>query len=61
MPFSIGDKLGSCEILALIGAAIAAQNHPNICQIYDVGPDFLVMESVGGKSLSGPLSGDAAL
>jgi serine/threonine protein kinase len=25
--------------------AIAALNHPNICQLYDVGPDYLVMES----------------
>ena len=24
--------------------AVAALNHPNICQLYDVGPDYLVME-----------------
>jgi serine/threonine protein kinase len=24
--------------------AIAALNHPNICQLYDIGPDYLVME-----------------
>jgi predicted Ser/Thr protein kinase len=29
--------------------AIAALNHPNICQIYDVGPDFLVMEYIDGR------------
>jgi serine/threonine protein kinase len=28
--------------------AIAALNHPNICQIYDVGPDYLVMEYIEG-------------
>ena len=28
--------------------AIAALNHPNICQIYDVGPNYLVMEYVRG-------------
>src|SRR5581483_3315038 len=32
--------------------AIAALNHPNICQIYDVGPDFLVMEYVDGRPLT---------
>jgi serine/threonine protein kinase len=26
--------------------AIAALNHPNICQIHDVGPDYLVLEYV---------------
>ena len=26
--------------------AVAALNHPNICQIYDVGPDYLVLEYV---------------
>ena len=35
--------------------AVAALNHPNICQIYDVGPDYLVMELVEGESPKGPL------
>src|SRR5690242_272611 len=35
--------------------AIAALNHPHICQIYDVGPDYLVMELVDGAPLSGPI------
>src|SRR5271170_5673768 len=35
--------------------AIAALNHPHICQIYDVGPDYLVMEYVDGAPLKGPL------
>jgi serine/threonine protein kinase len=36
--------------------AVAALNHPHICQIFDIGPDYLVMEYVEGKPLSGPLS-----
>ena len=35
--------------------AIAALNHPGICQLYDVGPDYLVMEYVDGEILKGPL------
>src|SRR5882672_5235361 len=31
--------------------AIAALNHPNICQLYDVGPNYLVMELVEGPTL----------
>ena len=31
--------------------AIAALNHPNICQIYDVGPNYLVMEYVDGAPI----------
>jgi serine/threonine-protein kinase len=34
---------------------IASLNHPNICQLYDVGPNYLVMELVEGANLSGPL------
>ena len=36
--------------------AVAALNHPHICQLYDVGPDYLVMEFVEGTPLKGPLS-----
>jgi serine/threonine-protein kinase len=35
--------------------AIAALNHPHICQLYDVGPDYLVMEYVEGQPLKGPV------
>jgi serine/threonine protein kinase len=35
--------------------AIAALNHPNICTLYDVGPDYLVMEYIEGSPLRGPL------
>src|SRR5947209_1137624 len=35
--------------------AVAALNHPHICHIFDVGPDYLVMEYVEGEPLSGPL------
>ena len=35
--------------------AIAALNHPNICTLYDVGPNFLVMEFVEGETLAARL------
>ncbi|MBP1610866.1 MAG: serine/threonine protein kinase, partial [Acidobacteria bacterium] len=35
--------------------SIAALNHPNICQLYDVGPDYLVLEYIEGKPLLCPL------
>ncbi len=41
--------------------AIAALNHPHICSLYDIGPDFLVMEYVEGKPLKGPLPLNEAL
>ncbi len=31
--------------------AISALNHPNICTLYDAGPDYLVMELVEGATL----------
>lgn len=40
--------------------AISSLNHPNICTLYDVGPNYLVMELIEGETLadrlkSGPL------
>jgi serine/threonine-protein kinase len=40
---------------------IAQLNHPHICQIYDVGPNYLVMEFLEGRQLNGPLPLDKAL
>ena len=34
--------------------AVATLNHPNICAIYDVGPNYLVLEYLEGKPLSTP-------
>ncbi len=34
--------------------AVAALNHPHICQLYDVGPNFLVMEFVEGGPIRPP-------
>ncbi|MEP7353763.1 MAG: protein kinase [Acidobacteriota bacterium] len=46
--------------------AISALNHPNICTLYDVGPNYLVMEHIEGETLSkmierGPVPLDKAL
>src|SRR5271154_883948 len=41
--------------------AVAALNHPNICTLYDVGPNYLVMELIEGKSPRGPLPLEEAL
>jgi eukaryotic-like serine/threonine-protein kinase len=40
---------------------IAALNHPYICQLHDIGPGYLVLEYVAGKSLTGPLPEDRAV
>src|SRR5450432_1235048 len=41
--------------------AVAALNHPNICHLYDVGPNYLVMEFIDGTPLKGPLPLDQTL
>src|SRR5215471_9171712 len=97
MSVHAGERLGSYEILALIGAggmgevwkardarldrtvalkvaksefserfdrearAVAALNHPHICTLYDVGPNYLVFEHIEGEPLKGPLPLEKAL
>ena len=41
--------------------AVASLNHPNICSLYDVGPNYLVMEYVEGESPAGPMPIDEAM
>jgi serine/threonine protein kinase len=35
--------------------AVAALNHPNICTLHDVGPNYIVMELLDGAPVKGPL------
>src|SRR5438270_13289015 len=43
------------ERFAREAKAIAALNHPHICELYNVGPDYLVIEYVEGSTLKGLL------
>ena len=61
MKLTPGTRLGPYEIESLLGAGgsfereartVAALNHPHICTLYDVGPNFLVMELVSGPTLA---------
>ena len=40
------------ERFAREARAAAALNHPNICQLYDVGPGYLVMEYIDGSPIA---------
>ena len=41
--------------------AVASLNHPNVCTLHDVGPNYLVMELVDGEAPNGPLPFQTAL
>ena len=47
------------EQFAREARAIAQLNHPNICTLHDVGPDYLVMELLEGHTLTARLAGGA--
>ena len=41
-------KSGFSERVEREARAVAALSHPNICMLYDIGPDYLVMEYIEG-------------
>ena len=41
--------------------AISSLNHPYICTLYDIGPNYLVMEYIEGAPVKGPLPVEQAL
>jgi len=47
-----------CERFDREARVIASLNHPNICQLHDVGPNFLVMELAEGPTLAGRIRQD---
>ncbi len=40
--------------------AIAALNHPHICQLHDIGPGYLVLEYIDGEPVRGPMDVERA-
>jgi len=40
---------------------VAALNHPNVCHLYDVGPNYIVMEYIEGEAPQGPMPLEEAL
>jgi serine/threonine-protein kinase len=40
---------------------IASLNHPHICQLYDIGPGYLVLEYIDGAPLRGPVAAPEAI
>ena len=52
------DRLGRFEHEA---RAIASLNHPHICQLYDIGPGYLVLEYIDGEPLRGPVAASEAV
>jgi len=61
LPPSVATDPDRLKRLRREAQAVAALNHPNICQIYDVGPDYLVLEYVDGRPLGGPMPADEAV
>jgi len=52
------DRLRRFELEA---RAIAALNHPHICQLHDIGPGYLVLEYIEGQPLRGAMAVEPAL
>jgi len=61
---TVAIKIGSPQFVSRFereARAIAALSHPHICALYDIGPDYLVMEYIEGEPLKGPLPADKGL
>ena len=54
-------KTAFSDRVAVEARAVASLNHRNICTVYDVGPDYLVMEYIDGAPIKGPLPLDQTL
>lgn len=49
-------RAGFSERFQREAQAIAALNHPSICTLHDIGPDYLVMEYIEGTTLAERIS-----
>lgn len=56
LPASVADDEDRLRRFAHEARAIASLNHPHICQLYDIGPGYLVLEYIDGVPLHGPVA-----
>ena len=56
LPVSMADDSDRLRRFEHEARAIASLNHPHICQLYDIGPGYLVLEYIDGAPLRGPVA-----
>jgi eukaryotic-like serine/threonine-protein kinase len=61
LPASVADDSDRLRRFEQEARAIASLNHPHICQLYDIGPGYLVLEYIDGEPLRGPVSAPEAV
>jgi serine/threonine-protein kinase len=61
LPASLADDPDRLRRFEEEARLIASLNHPHICQLYDVGPGYLVLEYIDGEPLRGPLAPQEAI
>ena len=56
LPAAVADDSDRLRRFEHEARAIASLNHPHICQLYDIGPGYLVLEYIDGAPLRGPVA-----
>jgi eukaryotic-like serine/threonine-protein kinase len=61
LPVAVADDSDRLRRFEHEARAIASLNHPHICQLYDIGPGYLVLEYIDGEPLRGPVAAPEAV
>jgi eukaryotic-like serine/threonine-protein kinase len=61
LPASVADDSDRLRRFEYEARAIASLNHPHICQLFDIGPGYLVLEYIDGAPLRGPVAAPEAV
>jgi serine/threonine-protein kinase len=61
LPAAVADDSDRLRRFEHEARAIASLNHPHICQLYDIGPGYLVLEYIHGEPLRGPVAAPEAV
>ena len=61
LPAAVAHDVGRLRRFEHEARAIASLNHPHICQLYDIGPGYLVLEYIDGEPPRGPIPAPEAV